>query len=223
MDPGRRPATRRRGGAAGTGPGRTGRAALMVRWCCGPRSRPSDAGLLSLLAGAAMAEAIGGVGGAAVRCKWPNDLMAGDDKVGGILAEAWSRATVSRRGDRARGSTSRPPRGRRRRRVGADVDVDGLADARSSRRFRRRLPPGAAGVRRRRDRAMDATRRRRSGRQVGGGRRPPALRVEGVRGGRWTRRGGLVMETRRRIARTVTSDEVVHLALSLVAATRGRR
>ena len=62
--------------------------ALMVSVVLRPALEPLDAGLLSLLAGAAWAEAIEGVAGLTVRCKWPNDLMAGDDKVGGILAES---------------------------------------------------------------------------------------------------------------------------------------
>lgn len=45
-------------------------------------------GLVSLAAGAAMAEAVSRTAGVAVRCKWPNDLLVGDAKVGGILAES---------------------------------------------------------------------------------------------------------------------------------------
>jgi BirA family biotin operon repressor/biotin-[acetyl-CoA-carboxylase] ligase len=48
---------------------------------------PSRAGLLTLLAGAATAEAARGLG-ADLGCKWPNDLMVGAAKAGGILAEA---------------------------------------------------------------------------------------------------------------------------------------
>ena len=44
--------------------------------------------LITLLAGVAMAEACREVAGADVRCKWPNDLMLGGRKVGGILTEA---------------------------------------------------------------------------------------------------------------------------------------
>jgi BirA family biotin operon repressor/biotin-[acetyl-CoA-carboxylase] ligase len=44
--------------------------------------------LLTLLAGAAMAEACREVTGADVRCKWPNDLILGGAKLGGILTEA---------------------------------------------------------------------------------------------------------------------------------------
>jgi BirA family biotin operon repressor/biotin-[acetyl-CoA-carboxylase] ligase len=44
--------------------------------------------LVTLLAGAAMATACREAAGADVRCKWPNDLVLPDGKVGGILAEA---------------------------------------------------------------------------------------------------------------------------------------
>lgn len=53
-----------------------------------PEVGPDRIGLLSLAAGAAGATACREVAGADVRCKWPNDLLLGPDKVGGILAEA---------------------------------------------------------------------------------------------------------------------------------------
>jgi BirA family biotin operon repressor/biotin-[acetyl-CoA-carboxylase] ligase len=50
---------------------------------------PADRlGLVSLFAGAAMAEACGRSAPVDVRCKWPNDLMLGGGKLGGILAES---------------------------------------------------------------------------------------------------------------------------------------
>jgi BirA family biotin operon repressor/biotin-[acetyl-CoA-carboxylase] ligase len=49
---------------------------------------PVRAGLLALLAGVAAAEASAAAGGPPCRCKWPNDLLVGGAKAGGILAEA---------------------------------------------------------------------------------------------------------------------------------------
>lgn len=49
---------------------------------------PNRAGMLSLLAGASMAEAIRSVTGRRVTCTWPNDLVLHDRKVGGILLES---------------------------------------------------------------------------------------------------------------------------------------
>jgi BirA family transcriptional regulator, biotin operon repressor / biotin---[acetyl-CoA-carboxylase] ligase len=48
----------------------------------------SDAPALSLAAAVAMAEACGSACGIEVRCKWPNDLLVGSRKLGGILPEA---------------------------------------------------------------------------------------------------------------------------------------
>ena len=53
-----------------------------------PPLPPDRALLLTLLAGVAAAEACRDAAGADVRCKWPNDLLLGGRKVGGILAEA---------------------------------------------------------------------------------------------------------------------------------------
>ncbi len=53
-----------------------------------PALAPGRAGLLSLLAGACMAEAIRETAGRRVTCKWPNDLLLHDEKVGGILLES---------------------------------------------------------------------------------------------------------------------------------------
>ncbi len=49
---------------------------------------PASGGLIPLLAGASMAEAAHDVAGVAVRCKWPNDLLVGLAKVGGVLIES---------------------------------------------------------------------------------------------------------------------------------------
>lgn len=77
------------------GRGRLGRtwtdvpgAALMFSFVLRPALDPEDAGLIPLLAGAAMAATIRDVAGIEVRCKWPNDLLLAGGKVGGILAES---------------------------------------------------------------------------------------------------------------------------------------
>ncbi len=62
--------------------------ALIFSLVLRPELPPDRAGLLSLLAGAAMAVACREVCGAPVGCKWPNDLMLGGKKVGGVLAES---------------------------------------------------------------------------------------------------------------------------------------
>jgi len=53
-----------------------------------PQVSPSEAPLLSFLAAVCLVEACRVACGVEVRCKWPNDLMVGDRKLGGILAEA---------------------------------------------------------------------------------------------------------------------------------------
>src|SRR5438105_5034631 len=77
------------------GRGRLGRrwssapgASLLFSFVLRPELEAERGLLLTLLAGASMAEACGEVAGGDVRCKWPNDLLLGDRKVGGILAEA---------------------------------------------------------------------------------------------------------------------------------------
>ena len=62
-------------------PGSSLLASVLLR----PALDPARAPLLSLLAAVAMAEASGV---AEMRSKWPNDLVVGERKVGGILAEA---------------------------------------------------------------------------------------------------------------------------------------
>lgn len=53
-----------------------------------PEIAPALIPQLSLLAAVASAEALGAAAGLAVRIRWPNDLLVGERKVGGILAEA---------------------------------------------------------------------------------------------------------------------------------------
>jgi BirA family transcriptional regulator, biotin operon repressor / biotin---[acetyl-CoA-carboxylase] ligase len=63
--------------------------ALLFSIVLRPTWLPTDkAGVLPLAAGIAMTEAAREVGELEVRCKWPNDLLVDDRKVGGILAES---------------------------------------------------------------------------------------------------------------------------------------
>jgi BirA family biotin operon repressor/biotin-[acetyl-CoA-carboxylase] ligase len=62
--------------------------ALLFSFVLRPQLPPARAGLLSLLAGAVMAQAIRVTSGRHVTCKWPNDLMLHEQKVGGILLES---------------------------------------------------------------------------------------------------------------------------------------
>jgi BirA family biotin operon repressor/biotin-[acetyl-CoA-carboxylase] ligase len=76
------------------GRGRSGRTwtdageALLCSLVLRPSLAPETAGVLSLMAGAAMAQAIVEIAGVSVVCKWPNDLLLDDRKVGGILLES---------------------------------------------------------------------------------------------------------------------------------------
>ena len=89
-----------------------------------PAMAPQDAGLLSLLAGAAMAEAASEVSGSKIRCKWPNDLLAEDGrKVAGILLESVVREGVLRDVVMGLGVNLEPPEGiEGAAGIGADVD-----------------------------------------------------------------------------------------------------
>lgn len=62
--------------------------ALMCSVVLRPTMQPNKAGLVSLLAGASMAEAIRDETGLPATCKWPNDVLLGNAKVGGILMES---------------------------------------------------------------------------------------------------------------------------------------
>lgn len=80
------------------GRGRLGRTwsdapgALLVSVVLRPMLEPERAGLITLAAGAAAAEALHGLGAPGVRCRFPNDLLVGEVKVGGILATSSVRA-----------------------------------------------------------------------------------------------------------------------------------
>lgn len=64
------------------------RAGLALSVLLDPRPLPTSRwGWVPLLAGLAAAEAIEAVTGVVVGLKWPNDLLAGPAKVGGVLAE----------------------------------------------------------------------------------------------------------------------------------------
>ena len=79
------------------GRGRRGRewisapAALAVSVACEPGWPREKWGLLSLMAGSFAAEALGD----RVGLKWPNDLLVGDDKVGGVLVEGRGSVAVA--------------------------------------------------------------------------------------------------------------------------------
>ncbi len=64
---------------------------LLVRPAAVP---PARRGWLPLLAGVAVASAVTAVTGVQTRLKWPNDVLAGPAKLGGILAEATGDAIV---------------------------------------------------------------------------------------------------------------------------------
>lgn len=77
------------------GRGRLGRAwldrpggSVMASVVLRPALASEELGLLTLLAGAAWAEIASEISGLDVGCKWPNDLLIGESKVGGVLAES---------------------------------------------------------------------------------------------------------------------------------------
>ena len=70
------------------------RAALTFSLLLKPAVPPARLGWLSLLTGVAVAAAVTQVTGVETRLKWPNDLLAADAKLAGILAEAAGDAVV---------------------------------------------------------------------------------------------------------------------------------
>ena len=71
------------------------RAGLTVSFVLRPDVPAARRGWLPLLTGVALGEAVGEVSGVRASLKWPNDLLAGDDrKLAGILAEASGGAVV---------------------------------------------------------------------------------------------------------------------------------
>jgi BirA family biotin operon repressor/biotin-[acetyl-CoA-carboxylase] ligase len=76
------------------GRGRLGRgwvaprgAALLCSIVLRPRLAAGDLHLVSTAGALAAADAAEGASGASISLKWPNDLVVGDDKLGGVLAE----------------------------------------------------------------------------------------------------------------------------------------
>jgi BirA family biotin operon repressor/biotin-[acetyl-CoA-carboxylase] ligase len=70
------------------------RAALTFSVLLKPAVPPARRGWLPLLTGVAVAAAVTEVTGVDTKLKWPNDLLAGDAKLAGILAEAAGDAVV---------------------------------------------------------------------------------------------------------------------------------
>ena len=70
------------------------RAALTFSLLLKPAVPPARRGWLPLLTGVAVAAAVTEVTGVDTKLKWPNDLLAGDAKLAGILAEASGDAVV---------------------------------------------------------------------------------------------------------------------------------
>jgi BirA family transcriptional regulator, biotin operon repressor / biotin---[acetyl-CoA-carboxylase] ligase len=87
--------------AQSAGRGRLGRswrsepgASLLASWLIRPALEPERLPLLSLIAGVAAARAASAAAGVEVRLKWPNDLMLGGRKLGGILSESDGKGAV---------------------------------------------------------------------------------------------------------------------------------
>src|SRR5215470_6491119 len=84
----------------------SGRGRMGRRWISPPRRAltfsvllrppvpPALLGWVPLLAGVAVASALERTAGVDARLKWPNDVLVGDAKLAGILAERWGDAVV---------------------------------------------------------------------------------------------------------------------------------
>jgi BirA family biotin operon repressor/biotin-[acetyl-CoA-carboxylase] ligase len=70
------------------------RASLLVSVLLRPSLPIEDRHLLTVAAGLAAVEAVAVVAGVAASLKWPNDVLVGDRKLAGILAEAAGEAVV---------------------------------------------------------------------------------------------------------------------------------
>jgi BirA family biotin operon repressor/biotin-[acetyl-CoA-carboxylase] ligase len=84
-------AGRGRAGRSWLSPGRLG---LYMSVVLAAERLPADKGVLALLAGIAVAEAVEQVARIRPALKWPNDLQIEGAKLGGVLMEATSRAVV---------------------------------------------------------------------------------------------------------------------------------
>lgn len=84
-------AGRGRLGRSWTSPARSGLTFSVLLRPVGP---PARLGWLPLLTGLAVAESVSRLAGLDVRLKWPNDLLVGERKLGGILAERVGTAVV---------------------------------------------------------------------------------------------------------------------------------
>jgi BirA family transcriptional regulator, biotin operon repressor / biotin---[acetyl-CoA-carboxylase] ligase len=196
------------------GQGRMGRAwedrpgaALLFSLVLRPAIDPPAAGLLPLLAGAAMAEAVKGVTAVEIRCKWPNDLLREEGKVGGILAESAVADGRLRYVILGAGVNLEPPGGvPGARGLGMDTDPLALLEA-FLHRFREGYLPGSPGF-------AAAVVDRWSRISATLGRRVEAARTAGgiVRGTATglDPQGGLIVETDLGPV-TVHSGEVMHL------------
>jgi BirA family transcriptional regulator, biotin operon repressor / biotin---[acetyl-CoA-carboxylase] ligase len=87
--------------AQGAGRGRLGRAwwsepgrSLLTSWLIRPALAVERWPTLTLVAGLAAARALIAAAGVEVRLKWPNDLLVGGRKLGGLLAEADGRGAL---------------------------------------------------------------------------------------------------------------------------------